>query len=525
MKNKMNSKEILNEYYEGVQLFENGNKEDALKKFESFIQKVGFNKDLTGLPLEQITMAYIMSMSCYNTLNNSEKSLNKFRKLMKFYDPYLEKIPKNEQKNYYTNPELSLKTLLSFWHKEFSFTISDFWLSPKRDMEYVVKLTCILFEIKEENKEEAIIMANNAEEFVNNNEDTNKLEDKLKKLIPYIKNYTSLSDLRKKMTPSILTIIFKLAFLNFLGDKSTIFNAYKIIFIHSIKECIFESMIEEREKQNAETIINTQKEMLSFLTHTLRNTLSAGPQTARTITENLRDLLGDKYIENNKAAKTINKAISLLTTFNYVDNLIDTFKLFSSDKATISKKWENENEGDLPINALIAKVIVQIISRILYYGSYLKERKILFGMNKIKQIKESFLDIVLTSFDTKEQAVIIFEWLKHNCPKLELNLCANTYNIKNDGLRFGILFSIISELLSNSISYFDGSGKINVTITENENSCKFECNNHYDASIHDSIGTNKGLSFIKHIIKYVDDLSLDVNQDKDMWRSKLLIKK
>ncbi len=271
--------------------------------------------------------------------------------------------------------------------------------------------------------------------------------------------------------------------------------------------------------------IDEQKKILSYLTHTLRNTLSAGPQLAKTITENLKDIFGDQYTKNPKVEKTINRASSLLTTFNYVDNLIETFKLFSGNKTEISKKWNRENEEDINIEVLIGKTLIQVVSKILFYNSYMSERYKLFKKVNIKQIKESFLDLILIEINSESEVEIVFNWFKENCQKFEINLNNVSYKLKNDGLRFGILFSILSELIFNSIIYFDDNGIIEISLNENNGNLEFQCKNHFDESNHDSKGTNKGFSFIKYIVNYLDVLSLEISTDKGFWSSKLIIGK
>ena len=278
-------------------------------------------------------------------------------------------------------------------------------------------------------------------------------------------------------------------------------------------------------KKNEEAKVEEQKKMLSFLTHTLRNSLSAGPEIAKSITGNLKFLLGDSYLENNTAYKTINNATSLLTTFKYVDNLIETFKLFSSNKSAITKKLENENDGDLLIGNLVNQVLNQTISKYLFYDSYLSERKQLFDSKNIKSIKESFLEQVLLNTETDNHADIVLSWLNNNSTIIQAGPYKTEFKIKNNGIRFGILFSIFSELISNSFSYFDGIGKIKIDLNESEKFIEFTCRDHYNENLNIIKGTNKGIYFIKHIVSLVNEISFEVSQQNGVWISIIRIKK
>jgi signal transduction histidine kinase len=287
--------------------------------------------------------------------------------------------------------------------------------------------------------------------------------------------------------------------------------------------------VRKQERDYAEKLaqvrINEQKRMMSFLTHTLRNTLSSGPETAKTITENLISIIGDKYNQNKKASKTINKAASLLTTFHYVDNLIDTFKLFSSDKETIEGKWKKEVEGDMSVSSLIDRSIMQIISKMLYNSSFLEERKKLFDFANIKDIKKSFLDIVISETESAVQEEKLAKWLNDNCPKVKIDVDSIAYKIKTEGFRFGVLFSIITELFSNSISYDNGEENISVKVRNKNGNVEITITNkHNKGEEITSKGTNKGIEFIEHIVKMIDSLDIKISDSEEKWTSTLLIK-
>lgn len=363
------------------------------------------------------------------------------------------------------------------------------------------------------------------------------LISEIKDFIIFVKNHFNLkhnkdliqylSDNKEsyETTNSIFKINRKLQILSFilhLIDNKDIdsYKEFNKLLITKLEE-----LIEKDEKEKSLIRVEEQKRMISYLTHTLRNALSAGPQIAKSITSNLKFLLGDSYLVNNAAYNTINNATSLLTTFKYVDNLIDTFKLFSSDRSTITKKWENETDGDLLIGNLVNQTLIQTISKILFYESYLDERKQLFNSEKIRSIKESFLEDVLLNTETDNRADILLSWLNMNSTTIQAGPFTAEFNIKNNGIRFGILFSIISELISNSFSYFNEIGKIEIDINDNEQFIEFICRNHYDENLNITKGTNKGIYFIKHIVSLVDEITFDVSQKNGVWISIIKIKK
>ena len=161
----------------------------------------------------------------------------------------------------------------------------------------------------------------------------------------------------------------------------------------------------------------------------------------------------------------------------------------------------------------------------MFYDSYLSERKQLFDSKNIKSIKESFLEQVLVNLEDSNQADNVLTWLNENSKNIQVNRFTSEFQIKNNGIRFGILFSIFSELISNSFSYFDGVGKIEINLNDNNQFIEFTCRNHYDVNLNISKGTNKGIYFIKHIVGLVDEISLDISQQDETWVSIIKIDK
>ncbi|MEN8219878.1 MAG: hypothetical protein ABFS56_26730 [Pseudomonadota bacterium] len=79
-------------------------------------------------------------------------------------------------------------------------------------------------------------------------------------------------------------------------------------------------MLRNIEKNEA----TVDKKMVSFLTHTLTNSLGTVPSTLRDIIERLSP-------EYEPKTKLINELASLVTTFSIVNTLVKTFKLYVAD--------------------------------------------------------------------------------------------------------------------------------------------------------------------------------------------------
>lgn len=90
----------------------------------------------------------------------------------------------------------------------------------------------------------------------------------------------------------------------------------------------------EKEKAN--------KQMLSFLTHTLNNSLGTAPEILRQ-TIYLLNREYEKEIAHYKAIKNI---LSLLTTFSIIENLIQTVKQYTTEPEIFQLSWQQDNQGE-----------------------------------------------------------------------------------------------------------------------------------------------------------------------------------
>ncbi|KHD06794.1 hypothetical protein PN36_26315 [Candidatus Thiomargarita nelsonii] len=90
--------------------------------------------------------------------------------------------------------------------------------------------------------------------------------------------------------------------------------------------------------------IQTNQEMLSFLTHSLNNILGSAPETVRQ-TIRLLSRSGD-YEKNTAQSKAINNISYLFSIFYIVDNLIQTFKQCATKPEFFQLSWHQDNQGE-----------------------------------------------------------------------------------------------------------------------------------------------------------------------------------
>jgi hypothetical protein len=101
------------------------------------------------------------------------------------------------------------------------------------------------------------------------------------------------------------------------------------------------------------------KKMVSFLTHTLTNSLGTVPSTLRDIIERLSP-------EYEQKTKLINELASLVTTFSIVNTLVKTFKLYVADHSRFESSWHQDNQGDSSIELVLALALRETVNNILF---------------------------------------------------------------------------------------------------------------------------------------------------------------
>ncbi|MFX0209864.1 MAG: response regulator [Candidatus Hodarchaeota archaeon] len=267
--------------------------------------------------------------------------------------------------------------------------------------------------------------------------------------------------------------------------------------------------LHEAEKARAEIELRTQKEMLSFLTHTLRNTFVGGPRTVQQILQIAHNDLADRY-KDLSVYKVLNNLATLQTIFTMVSNMIDTYKLYVSDPETVKQKWQDDQGGTESLFYLFALVLQQVLGRIMFEEQHIPQLRRLVALhqkNSIKEIRESFLHDILILELTPENAPNIVDWLNTRFPVVALQI--DTYDmvyLNPHAIRFNILFACISEIVFNALKYVDSPEPVRLEWCKQEGNFVFTCQNVFsEESILDS-GSGKGLAFIKGLTKIIEGI-------------------
>lgn len=267
------------------------------------------------------------------------------------------------------------------------------------------------------------------------------------------------------------------------------------------------------------------KQTLSFLTHTLNNALSTGPETVRTVIE----ILGsDLYDRGQEQYKAINNMASLFPVFLFAESLLRTFKLYVSDPEQIREKWKNDKSGDANVSLVMAMALRQSVARFVFSSNHLTQlKRLLPGQDKeaIKNIRKSFVDEIIPLEITVKTAGKIFQWIAAHLGVLQVRIDADAeMSFTSNATRYMFFFAAFSELIYNALKYADGQQPIAVKWFRHNDEYCFACVNSCPPTTNGQVaqeGTNKGLYFIDKLMSMLEDSALCCVAENGEYRALL----
>lgn len=268
----------------------------------------------------------------------------------------------------------------------------------------------------------------------------------------------------------------------------------------------------------------THKQTLSFLTHTLNNALSTGPETVRTVIE----ILGsDLYDQGQAGYKAINNMASLFPVFLFAESLLKTFKLYVSDPEQVREKWKSDRVGDATVSLVMAMALRQSVARFVFSPNHLAQLKRLLperDKEAIKNVRKSFVEEIIPQEVTLATVGKMFDWVKVHFGLLHVEIDPDAeMSFGSNATRYMFFFAAFSELIYNALKYSDGARPIEVKwFREGADYC-FTCRNSFDAAVSGKMsqdGTNKGLFFVDKLMSMLDGSALKYgHQDADFMAS------
>jgi TPR repeat protein len=281
---------------------------------------------------------------------------------------------------------------------------------------------------------------------------------------------------------------------------------------------------EELRQAEIKAAEESHKQTLSFLTHTLNNALSTGPETVRTVIE----ILGsDLYDQGQAGYKAINNMASLFPVFLFAESLLKTFKLYVSDPEQVREKWKNDRAGDAMVSLVMAMALRQSVARFVFSPNHLAQlKRLLSGQDKeaIKNVRKSFVEEIIPLEITVGTVGEMFDWVKAHFGLLHVDIAPDAeMSFGSNATRYMFFFAAFSELIYNALKYSDGARPIEVRwYREGADYC-FTCRNSFDPEASGRMsqdGTNKGLFFVDKLMSMLDGSTLEYgHEDADFLAS------
>lgn len=282
----------------------------------------------------------------------------------------------------------------------------------------------------------------------------------------------------------------------------------------------------ERAFQDVDTQVRTEKEMLSFLTHTLFNTISGGPITVEQVLEDAHSALGDRY-EESDVYRMINNISSLKAIFLSMANMLRAYRIFVNEPNALEQKWYEDTEGELSLDRMLSAVLRQTIGSLLFEETNLEQlSRILkeLGGRSISTVRETFLKDVFWSETAQHETAQVLNWCERHFPIITLDINGTPPVFNPTGVRYPFLFSIFSEIVYNALKYTDCREPIRIAWSAPGGSFVFSCSNTFGEVSTRRTGAQKGLAFVNGLSRMVEGIHLTRESERDIFTAKLHVR-
>lgn len=278
--------------------------------------------------------------------------------------------------------------------------------------------------------------------------------------------------------------------------------------------------------KEAEAQIRIEKEMLSFLTHTLFSSISGGPETVEQVLEYAQSALGDRYQESD-VYQMINNIASLKAVFMSMANMLHTYQILANEPNAFSQKWKEEQEENLSLDDLLSVVLRQTLGSLLFEEANLEQFIRILASQKgqtISTTRETFLKEVFWSEEVAHDVGRVLKWLERYLPILSLEIEGSGPNFDASGVRYPFLFAILSEIVYNALKYTDCREPIRLDWRKQGDTYLFSCRNTFNQESTKRRGSQKGLAFVTSLTRMIEGIGLTSTSENDGFTIELHLK-
>jgi len=266
----------------------------------------------------------------------------------------------------------------------------------------------------------------------------------------------------------------------------------------------------EKAFTEAETQIEAERLMLSFLTHTLFSAISGGPKTVERVLKHAQLALGARYHESD-VYKAINNIVRVKAIFTSMANLLDTYRMFINEPDEFRQKWQEDQRGSLSLGDLFSSVLRQIVASLLFEEFNMEQLNRIMAMkdeSSLATIRETFLNEILWPEDPSLDLKRVLGWLDQHLPVISVEIEGAEPSFDPSGVRRPFLFAICAEVVYNALKYTDCREPIKLKWTKRDDTFVLSCRNTFSAASTSKKGTQKGLAFVNSLAQMIEGIRL-----------------
>lgn len=282
----------------------------------------------------------------------------------------------------------------------------------------------------------------------------------------------------------------------------------------------------EKAFAEAEVQIRVEREMLSFLTHSLFSAISGGPKTVERVLKYAQLALGSED-RHQDVHKMITNIARLKAIFMSMAGMLSAYQTFVNEPEAFQKKWQEEPSGDVTLSHLLSLTIRQTLASLLFEEANIEQLNRLLaahGVQDLSTIRETFLAEVFWSEEAAHDLNLILAWLDNYLPIVSVKIQDPAPKVSADGVRQPFLFAIFSEVIYNAFKYTDGSKPIKIAWTRKAGAYVFSCSNTFSSASTKRTGSQKGIAFVRKLTEMIDGVHLFTKTSRNNFAVEIQIK-
>ena len=264
--------------------------------------------------------------------------------------------------------------------------------------------------------------------------------------------------------------------------------------------------------------VEAKQEILSFLSHTLTNAVAGTSETLRLI---VRHLTTRGRESDESQTDVIERLSRLATTLALTESLVASFKLYASNPDALRESWKQDKDGEVPVRHAVALAIRQALSRFLLSPEHGRDFRRLAPEQNRKELSKEFVEGML-SLDMESDGDVeqLLGWIKTQLPCLRINAILNgAPKVVARGARFIVIFSVVSEMLTNAFKYGGTGSPISLDCIYSGETLQIRCVNANGLGAGAAVrGGRKGITFMRELCRLIGAQFEAPNPEEGFYR-------